>query len=157
VGGGAVAWLSPLYSRRGIDLGGRARALPADGVVPHLPGWRWVHTPGRTPGHVALFRDGDRTLLAGDAFVTTRQESLFAAVRRLAQLSPEVAGRGHGVPMRGGEVRRYVRAPALADESGVRAVPPPVFPRTALLLAVGAGAAVGALTARGRARSGTTS
>jgi glyoxylase-like metal-dependent hydrolase (beta-lactamase superfamily II) len=51
VGGGAMAWLSPLYSRRGTDLGRRARELPADGAVPFLSGWRWVHTPGHTPGH----------------------------------------------------------------------------------------------------------
>ena len=40
-----------------------------------MPGWRWVHTPGHTAGHVSLFRDADRTLIAGDAFVTTKQES----------------------------------------------------------------------------------
>ncbi|HVL12459.1 MAG TPA: MBL fold metallo-hydrolase, partial [Gemmata sp.] len=199
VGGGGMAWLSPLYSRRGIDLGGRARPLPADGPVPHLAGWRWVHTPGHTPGHVALFRDADRTLIAGDAFVTTRQESFFAAlfkpqavhgppayfttdwpaawasVRRLAQLQPEVAATGHGVPMRGPEMRRqlnrlaesfdelaipsdgrYVRASARADENGVRFVPPAVFPTAALLFAVGTGVAVGALTAGSRGPSRAT-
>jgi glyoxylase-like metal-dependent hydrolase (beta-lactamase superfamily II) len=161
VGGGAMAWLSPLYSRRGIDLGGRARPLPADGSVPHLTGWRWAHTPGHAPGHVSFFRDADRTLIAGDAFVTTKQESFFAAllkpevvhgppayftidwdqarasVRRLAQLNPEVAATGHGVPMHGEGMRRqlhhladefdrlavpadgrYVRHPARADERG---------------------------------------
>ena len=35
-----------------------------------MPGWRWIHTPGHTAGHVSLYRDSDRTLLAGDAFVT---------------------------------------------------------------------------------------
>jgi hypothetical protein len=103
------------------------------------------------------------------AYFTTDWSEAWASVRRLAQLNPEVAATGHGVPMRGGEMRRqlnhlagafdelavpsdgrYVRAPALADENGVRAVPPPVFPKTALLLALGAGAVVGALTARGR-------
>ncbi len=190
VGGGAMAWLSPLYSRRGIDLGNRVRALPADGSVPFLPGWRWVHTPGHAPGHVALFRDADRTLLAGDAFVTTKQESFFAAlfkppvvhgppayftidwdrarasVRELAKLSPEVAATGHGVPMRGPAMRaqlnrlasdfdriarpsggRYVRQPARADGGGVLHAPPPAFPTAAMLLAVGTGAAIGALTA----------
>jgi glyoxylase-like metal-dependent hydrolase (beta-lactamase superfamily II) len=189
VGGGAMAWLSPLYSRRGIDLGGRARELPADGSVPHLPGWSWVHTPGHAPGHVSFFRPADRTLVAGDAFVTTKQESFFAAlfkpqfvhgppayftcdwdqardsVLRLAQLQPEVAATGHGVPMRGEELRRqlnrlaahfdrlarpsdgrYVREPAVADAGGVRFVPPPLFPTTGLAVAVVAGAAVGALT-----------
>ncbi len=192
-GGGAMAWLSPLYSRRGLNLGDRVRPLPESGAVPYLPGWRWVHTPGHTPGHVALFRDADRTLIAGDAFVTTKQESFFAAllkpqvvhgppayfttdwgaakasVQRLAQLKPEVAATGHGVPMRGEELRsqlnrlardfdrlavptdgRYVRRSARADARGVRYVPPPVFPPAAVLLAVGAGAVVGALTAGAR-------
>lgn len=189
-GGGAMAWLSPLYSRRGIDLGDRVRPLPADGTVPFLPGWRWLHTPGHAPGHVAFFRDADRTLLAGDAFVTTRQESFFgallkpqvvhgppayfttdweqawASVRLLAALRPEAAATGHGVPMRGAAMRRqlnrlasefdrravpadgrYVRCPARSNEFGVTYVPPPVFPPAAVLLAVGAGAAVGLLTA----------
>jgi glyoxylase-like metal-dependent hydrolase (beta-lactamase superfamily II) len=191
VGGGAMAWLSPLYSRRGIDLGSRARALPADGSVPHLPGWSWVFTPGHAPGHVSFFRDADRALVAGDAFVTTKQESFFAAllkpkfvhgppayftcdwdqardsVLRLARLQPEVAATGHGVPMRGEELRRqlnrlaahfdqvarpsgtrYASEPAVADASGVQFVPPAVFPATGLAVAVAAGAAVGALTGR---------
>ncbi len=185
-----MAWLSPLYSRRGIDLGRRVRALPAAGSVPFLPGWRFLHTPGHTPGHVALFRDADRTLVAGDAFVTTKQESFFAAlfkpeavygppayftldwdaarasVRRLAALNPEVAATGHGVPMRGAAMRaqlnrlasefdrlarpadgQYVRAPARPDANGVLRAPPPTFPTAAVLLAVWAGAALGALTA----------
>lgn len=190
VGGGAMAWLSPLYSRRGIDLKRRVRALPADGSVPFLPGWRWVHTPGHTPGHVALFRDADRTLVAGDAFVTTKQESFFAAlfkpqvvhgppayftidwdrarasVRELARLEPEVAATGHGVPMRGPALRAqlhrlaadfdrlarpdsglYVREPARPDANGVLHAPAPAFPTAAMALAVGAGAALGALSA----------
>lgn len=191
VGGGAMALLSPLYSRRGIDLGDLARELPADGAVPHLPGWRWVHTPGHTPGHVSFFRDADRVLVAGDAFVTTRQESFFgavfkpqavhgppayfttdwgaaeASVRRLAELRPEVAATGHGVPMAGAELRRqltrlanefgrlavpgdgrYVRRPARADETGVTFVPPAVFPVAYAALAVGAGVLVGLATRR---------
>ena len=63
-------------------------------VVPHrsrsAPGWRWIHTPGHAPGHVSFFRDADRVLIAGDAFVTTKQESLLAAL-----LKPQVV---HGPP-----------------------------------------------------------
>ena len=130
VGGGAMARLAGLYPKRPIDVRDRARALPADGAVPGMPGWRWIHTPGHTPGHVSLFRDEDRTLLAGDAFVTTKQESLSAviaqrrqmhgppayftadwgaaktSVERLAALRPEVALTGHGRPMRGERLRR---------------------------------------------------
>jgi len=131
VGGGAMSFLSRFYPRGPIDLGDRLQTLPADGSVPEMPGWRWLHTPGHTPGHVALFRESDRTLIAGDAFVTTKQESaldsnlqLWAHVRRppayftpdwqaarrsvelLADLHPETAATGHGRPMRGEELRR---------------------------------------------------
>ena len=47
-----------------------------------MPGWHWVFTPGHTPGHVSLFRAADRTLIAGDAFVTLRQESALAVLSR---------------------------------------------------------------------------
>ena len=123
VGGGAMARMSYVYPRGPIDLGRRALRLPADGSVPHLPGWRWVHTPGHSPGHVSLFRDADRLLIAGDAFVTTKQESFWSvmtqhkavhgppmyytpdwlaareSVRALAALRPAVAATGHGLPM----------------------------------------------------------
>lgn len=125
VGGGGMAFVSRTFPRGPIDLGERVRALPDDGAVPGMPGWHWVHTPGHTPGHVSLFREGDRALIAGDAFATTKQESLFAAltqrreihgppayytihwdearesVRRLADLHPTLAATGHGAPMRG--------------------------------------------------------
>jgi glyoxylase-like metal-dependent hydrolase (beta-lactamase superfamily II) len=125
VGGGAMARMSGLFPKRPIDLGDRVLALPDDGAVPGAPGWRWIFTPGHAPGHVSLFRDDDRALIAGDAFVTTKQESLFAAltqrpelhgppmyftpdwerarasVERLAALRPDLAVTGHGLPMHG--------------------------------------------------------
>jgi glyoxylase-like metal-dependent hydrolase (beta-lactamase superfamily II) len=125
VGGGAMALMSFAYPNKAIDLGARVRALPDDGSVPNMPGWRWLHTPGHTAGHVSLFRDGDRCLIAGDAFVTTKQESLYAvvtqepevhgppayftpdwanarrSVERLAALRPAIAATGHGPPLGG--------------------------------------------------------
>lgn len=83
-----MASLSWAYPRGPIDLGDRVRALPGDGRVPGLPEWRWMHTPGHAPGHVSFFREADRTLIAGDAFITTKQESALAV---LAQ-RPEVHG-----------------------------------------------------------------
>ena len=145
VGGGGMARLSFIYPRRPIDLGPRARALPADGTVPHLPGWRAIHTPGHSAGHVALFRDADRLLLAGDAFVTTKQESAVAAltkpqavhgppayftpdwptarrsVEALAALRPEIAATGHGLPMRGEWLQQELDT--LARDFDQRAVP----------------------------------
>jgi glyoxylase-like metal-dependent hydrolase (beta-lactamase superfamily II) len=129
VGGGLWPWFSPLFPRGPIDLGARAELLPVDGSVPTMPGWRWIHTPGHTAGHVSLCRDSDRTLIAGDAFVTTRQESISnvitqreivwrppayytadwqaaaESVRALAALEPEVAATGHGHPLTGAQMR----------------------------------------------------
>lgn len=145
VGGGAMAALSRLYPRGPIDVGEWLRTLPADAAVPGMPGWRWIHTPGHTPGHVAFFNPDDGTLIAGDAFVTTKQESMLAAltqrpeihgppayyttdwesakdsVRRLSDLEPEVAATGHGRPLRGPLMRQALRS--LAQNFETLAVP----------------------------------
>jgi glyoxylase-like metal-dependent hydrolase (beta-lactamase superfamily II) len=146
VGGGGIAALSPLFPRGPFDFRPRMRMLPRDGTVPAMPGWRWVHTPGHTPGHVSLFRESDRALIAGDAFVTTRQESLIASlanrpeihgppayctpdwgsswesVELLSALEPELAATGHGPPMRGPAMRRALRD--LARNFDRLAIPP---------------------------------
>ncbi len=145
VGGGMMARLSFLYPKHPIDLGMRVRTLPADGSIPGMTGWRWIHTPGHAPGHVSLFRDLDRTLIAGDAFVTTQQESALAvltqkqevhgppmyftpdweaarsSVEKLAALQPVVAATGHGVPMRGATMLRELEG--LARDFENRAMP----------------------------------
>ena len=145
VGGGALAAFSFLYPKRPVDLGDRVRALPEDGTVPGMPGWRWLHTPGHTAGHVSLWREADRTLVAGDAFVTTKQESAVSVLvqrasvhgppayftpdwpaarrsaERLAALEPETAATGHGPAMRGADLRRGLDR--LVREFGRRAVP----------------------------------
>jgi glyoxylase-like metal-dependent hydrolase (beta-lactamase superfamily II) len=129
VGRGTMALLSRLYPRGPIDISGRVQPLPSDGSVPDAPGWRWIHTPGHTPGHVSFFRDDDRCLFSADAVVTTKQESLSAvltqrcemhgppayftqdwdsardSVQRLAALAPEALVAGHGQPMRGEHMR----------------------------------------------------
>ena len=74
-----MARLSALFPAGPIDLGARLTPLPADGSVPPLPGSQWIHTPGHAVGHVSYWRKSDRTLIVGDAFVTTRQESAYAA------------------------------------------------------------------------------
>jgi len=145
VGGGLMPLLSPLFPRNPIDVGARLRLLPSDGSVPAMPGWRWIHTPGHAPGHVSLWRESDRTLVAGDAFITTAQESVYAAatqrpelhgppmyftpdwasakssVERLAMLEPEVAVTGHGRAMQGTEMRAALHT--LAREFDRVAVP----------------------------------
>jgi len=123
--GGFFAFASRLLPVSGTDLGEYVHALPDDRSVPGMPVWRWIHTPGHTPGHVALFRENDRTLLAGDALATvnaddavammTRRQQIsrpitpavsdWPATRRsleaLAALRPYVIGAGHGIPMTG--------------------------------------------------------
>lgn len=90
-GGGLMSMLSPLYPRGPVDVSRWLHTLPDDGSVPQMPGWRWFHTPGHTPGHIALWREGDRTINAGDDFITTRQESAYAVTVQ----EPEM----HGPPM----------------------------------------------------------
>lgn len=70
--------LAPLFPRRPIDVSRWLQRLPEDGSVPQMPGWRWIHTPGHTPGHISFWRERDRTIIAGDAFITTNQESAYA-------------------------------------------------------------------------------
>lgn len=125
VEGGMVAKMSPLFPNEPINLGTHVEVLPSDGAVPHIPDFRWVHTPGHSPGHVSFFRDNDRALIVGDAFVTVKQEYLYKvitqeqeisgpprylttdwkaakeSVQKLHALKPSVAITGHGVPMTG--------------------------------------------------------
>ncbi|GJE73096.1 MBL fold metallo-hydrolase [Methylorubrum podarium] len=145
VGGGLMARIAPLYPTKPVDVSSRLRLLPADGSVPPMPGWRWLHTPGHSPGHVSFWREADRSLIAGDAFVTTAQESAYAvamqapevhgppmyltldwpaaggSVRSLAALGPERAITGHGRPLQGPELRRGLDA--LAQDFERVAVP----------------------------------
>lgn len=145
VGGGLMAVLSPLFPTRPVNVASRLRALPADGSVPPMPGWRWIHTPGHSVGHVSLWREADRALIVGDAFVTTAQESAYAvavqepelhgppmyftvdwqaagrSVVALAALEPELAITGHGRPLRGPEMRGALHQ--LARDFGRLAVP----------------------------------
>jgi glyoxylase-like metal-dependent hydrolase (beta-lactamase superfamily II) len=83
---GPFALLGRFISRETIYLGKeRARELPAGGEVPGVPNWRWIYTPGHTPGHVCLFRPEDRVLLAGDTLATVDADSfsgMLAAERR---------------------------------------------------------------------------
>ena len=127
VGGGLMALMAPLFPTAPVDVGARLKVLPADGSVPPMPGWRWIHTPGHSAGHISLWRDGD--LIVGDAFVTTAQESVYAvavqepeihgppkyftpdwasartSVQALAALAPERVITGHGHAMQGPAMR----------------------------------------------------
>jgi glyoxylase-like metal-dependent hydrolase (beta-lactamase superfamily II) len=129
VGGGIMSAMSRFFPRGPIDVSQWLMPLPSDGHVPGAPSWRWIHTPGHTPGHISLWRASDRTLIAGDAFITTAQESAYAvltqrpelhgppmyytpdwesahaSVVRLADLEPELVISGHGPPLHGEAMR----------------------------------------------------
>lgn len=128
VGGGLVARMSPTFPRKGIKLADAVQPLPKDGSVPGLNEWEWLHTPGHSSGHVSFFRERDRALVVGDAFVAVQQEALYRvlvqkkqlsgppkylttdwqeawhSVRKLEALKPTVAVTGHGVPLYGEEL-----------------------------------------------------
>jgi glyoxylase-like metal-dependent hydrolase (beta-lactamase superfamily II) len=134
VGGGIMPLLAPLFPRSPVDVRGHLYPLVPDGSLPGMPGWRWIHTPGHAPGHVSLWREGDRALIVGDAFITTNQESAYAvavqkpemhgppkyftpdwtaagnSVRTLAALDPEMVVTGHGRAMHGREMLGALRA-----------------------------------------------
>lgn len=126
--GGAMAFLSRFFPNRTNDVSPVLRELPDNGEVPGAPEWRAVFTPGHAPGHIALWREADRSLIAGDALATadldswlglvgqkqkiSRPASPFTfdwekardSVHTLAQLRPVVLACGHGEPMRGEHV-----------------------------------------------------
>lgn len=145
VEGGWIAKMSPIFPNEPIDLGDRLRLLPANGLVPYMEGFLWIHTPGHSPGHISLFRAEDRALIAGDAFVTVRQDELYKvltqkleicgpprylttdwtaakeSVNKLAGLNPAIAITGHGVPVSGSELSEGLQR--LAAEFDRLAVP----------------------------------
>jgi glyoxylase-like metal-dependent hydrolase (beta-lactamase superfamily II) len=97
--------------------------------MPPLPGWRWIHTPGHSVGHTSFWREADKALIVGDAFITTAQESAYAvavqapelhgppryfthdwqaagaSVAALALLEPDLVVTGHGRAMQGEAMR----------------------------------------------------
>jgi len=132
VGGGLMSLTSWMFPNKPINLGNKVHAFPEEGT-PGLPGWRIISTPGHAPGHVSLFRESDHVLIAGDAFVTTVQESAIAvitqkkiisgppkyftcdwkaagvSVRKLIGLHPQIVATGHGKPMVGKEFKQALQ------------------------------------------------
>jgi glyoxylase-like metal-dependent hydrolase (beta-lactamase superfamily II) len=129
VEGGLLAKLSFLYPNEPINIKEVLQSVPAGGHIAELPEWEWIHVPGHSPGQIALFRKADRLLIAADAFVTVKQDSLYRvliqkkevcgppvylttdwaaaynSVKRLAELNPETAICGHGTAMQGAELK----------------------------------------------------
>jgi len=110
---------------RPVVAPGRLPALLARGKMPpghpvdrvlqegdDVAGFRVLDVPGHSPGHIALWRVSDRTLIAGDVFfnlprlrpppdaLTVDPQANRAAMRRLAELRPRLVLFGHGPPLR---------------------------------------------------------
>jgi glyoxylase-like metal-dependent hydrolase (beta-lactamase superfamily II) len=129
VGGGIMSFMSWAYPKGPIDISDRLYLLPEDGTIPFMSEWTYIHTPGHAPGHISLFRKRDGLLLAGDAFVTTNQESAMSvltqkkelhgppkyftynwgsaeeSIKKLTGLDIQIAATGHGKPRSGDELR----------------------------------------------------
>ncbi|MGI2328875.1 MBL fold metallo-hydrolase [Planococcus sp. YIM B11945] len=143
VEGGLVAKMSAAFPKESIDISKHLHELPKDGSVPQMPGWKWLHTPGHSAGHISLFREEGRIVLAGDAFVTVKQDSFYKvlvqkkevcgppvylttdwraaweSVSKIVDLQPHIAATGHGKPIRGpklaaGLVKLVDRFPEIA-------------------------------------------
>ncbi|MEJ7832998.1 MAG: MBL fold metallo-hydrolase [Nocardioides sp.] len=77
-----------------------------------VAGFEVLDVPGHSPGHIALWRESDRVLIAGDvffhfgrvsapwSFLTADVAVNHESMRRLAALRPAVALFGHGPPLR---------------------------------------------------------
>ena len=129
VEGGMLAKISSIYPHQAIDISGALQPLPSNFSVPDLPEWNWIHTPGHSPGHVSFFRERDRLLLPGDAFITVRQDSFYKvliqkkevngpprylttdwqaareSVLKLQALEPAIVIPGHGSAMEGNDLK----------------------------------------------------
>jgi hydroxyacylglutathione hydrolase len=125
-------------NNRIMRLGHRLWSGPAHpvGRILHegdeVTGFRVIHAPGHTPGHIVFFREADRVLVAGDVlaninFLTgkpgLRQPPKFfsadpaqnrQSIRLVAALQPAVVCFGHGPPLRDSALlERYASQAAL--------------------------------------------
>jgi glyoxylase-like metal-dependent hydrolase (beta-lactamase superfamily II) len=145
VEGGMLAKLSSIYPIEPINIKRVLQPVEFNFTVTGLNEWKWIHTPGHSPGHMSLFRESDKTLIVGDAFVTVKQDSLYKvltqkaevhgppvylttdwktawdSVKKLEALKPDVVVTGHGPSMRGEELKKELYT--LAKEFDKVAIP----------------------------------
>lgn len=106
-----------------------------------LAGFRIIHAPGHTPGHVLLFRERDRVAIAGDVLNTMHLLTTWPglheppwffsddplrnrqSIRELAALRPQLLCAGHGPPLRSPAlVERFVERLAREQQNPVPGV-----------------------------------
>lgn len=145
VQGGMLAKISSIYPTEPIDITEALFPLPEDFSIPILKGWKWVHTPGHSPGHISLFREQDKVLISGDAFITVKQDSFYKvlvqkeeingppryltinwqaaweSVRKLEELQPQIVIPGHGSAMSGEKLTKGLQK--LVNEFDTMAIP----------------------------------
>jgi glyoxylase-like metal-dependent hydrolase (beta-lactamase superfamily II) len=116
------------------SLAGIVQPLQPGGAITGLEDWRWIPTPGHTPGHVAYVRGRDRVVISGDALVTLAVNSWSGLLRQrqglsgppwyttwdrgaarasiaaIADLEPSVLAGGHGLPLSGPGTAAAVKA-----------------------------------------------
>ncbi len=132
--GGALAFLTRFFPSPEYDFGDRLETIPESGELSFLPGWKVIETPGHTPGHISLWDDETKTLIAGDALCTADFDTwpgatvqkpqqlarsaspatpdwaaALESTRKLAELNPMTIAAGHGQPMSGGDVAGELR------------------------------------------------
>ena len=109
-------WARPAVSRARHEPVPVARSLREGDDLGH--GFTVLETPGHSDGHVAFWRESDRTLVLGDVFfnidllttipglhepwriLTRDPQRNRDSARRLAALEPELVLFGHGPPLR---------------------------------------------------------
>lgn len=100
-----------------MELGFAGPAYPVQRILhdgDEIAGFRVIHMPGHTPGHVIYFRESDRVAIVGDvlrnnhvitgktglyeppAVFTVDREENRRSIRKLAQLHPSILCFGHG-------------------------------------------------------------
>lgn len=121
--GGFGGQLSRFYTNKPVNVSERIHQLPEDGTIPAMAEWKWLHTPGHTPGHISLFRESDSVLVAGDAIITMNMRDMgdfmsgkpelnpppeyftpdwsasLRSIDKLASLRPSILATGHGEPL----------------------------------------------------------
>ncbi len=106
---------------RVIERVGGGPAYPVQRILhdgDEIAGFRVIHTPGHTPGHVIYFRESDRVAIVGDVLrsmnpftgkvglgempgaLTVDREESRRSIRKLAQLRPAIICFGHGPVLR---------------------------------------------------------